>query len=478
MNTKLKQRRKFVKLASGLMVTPFASLTGGAASAQDGTAPLRLLTIIEPYGLPNDEFRRDIWINNTAGDYPLEADQLGTTLAPLSAYTDQMLVCTGNDNISLRATGSSPTHHHFATNTLTGSSSINGGSGEASATTEHASIDFHIGHYLNGQNGLNLGRAFPHLFFSNYAESDATTFCYDASGNQIRSLAGPINQARSVFANGVDNASGIQLQNEAQKRIFDLVQTQVQSLRGQLNEASASTVIDAYESSVDDLAAQIEILSEGATAQCRVPENVDNFPDVGRSSLASTPFIFRNIQQAFACDLTSSLTYAIGGEKINQLNHGELYDEDEHRDDAVRNLLDRNQHSMSHQTSAAADRAHEIVRIHQTEELATLLDGLSSTQDVDRNSLLDNTVVFFTSAMGTNTHSANDYCQLIIAGRNTRLRGGFHYDLTGHSHNELLVTIAQGLGLPDDRYGGHNRQGVYVSVNDLPQGPISRMLSS
>ena len=90
--------------------------------------------------------------------------------------------------------------------------------------------------------------------------------------------------------------------------------------------------------------------------------------------------------------------------------------------------------------------------------------------------MLDNTVVFVTSAMSSNTHSDDDYCQLLIAGKNTNLKGGYHYDLSGHSHNELLTTIAQGMGMPDDRFGGHNRNGVYV--NNLSNGPISRMLIS
>ena len=476
MNTKLKQRRKFIKLASGLMVTPFASLVGGAASAQAGTSPLRLLTVIESYGLPDGRGRGDIWINSTAGDYALNPDQLGTTLAPFRAYTDNMLVCTGNNMVSLSETGNSRIHDFMATHTLTGSSRTSGNS--ASAKGDHASLDFHIGQYLNSQVGLNLGRPFSHLFFTNYSSPNDTTFCYDASGNQIRSLAGPLNQATAVFGNsGSGNAAGIQLQNDMQLSIFELVQSQVQSLRGQLNNASDSTVIDAYQSSVNDLAAQIEARNEDVSGQCEIPGNIPDNLGVRGQSTESTPLIFRNIQQAFACDLTSSLTYAIGGETINQLNHRDLYDEEAHADfDGVLGLLRSNQHQMSHNTTDIADKAHEIVRIHQAEEVAALLDTLSTTPDVDGNTLLDNTVVFFTSAMATNTHSDDNYCQLIIAGKNTNLRGGFHYDLTDFSNNQLLTTIAQGMGLSDDRFGGINRNGNFL--NSIPNGPISKMLLS
>jgi len=133
-----------------------------------------------------------------------------------------------------------------------------------------------------------------------------------------------------------------------QLSIFELVQSQVQSLRGQLNNASDSTVIDAYQSSVNDLAAQIEARNEDVSGQCEIPGNIPDNLGVRGQSTESTPLIFRNIQQAFACDLTSSLTYAIGGETINQLNHRDLYDEEAHADfDGVLGLLRSNQHQMS-----------------------------------------------------------------------------------------------------------------------------------
>lgn len=85
MNSKLRDRRQFIKLASGLLVTPFASLTGGSAIAQNAGSPLRMLTIIDSYGLPA-QTRDDIWVRSPIGDYPLLNTDLGTTLAPLQAY--------------------------------------------------------------------------------------------------------------------------------------------------------------------------------------------------------------------------------------------------------------------------------------------------------------------------------------------------------------------------------------------------------
>lgn len=466
MNTRLKQRRQFIKLASGLLVTPFASLVGGAAVAQSAKPPLRMLTIIDSYGLPVAT-RNEIWVKSTAGDYPLADDSLGTILSPLQAYRDNMLIASGINLDSLG--GESRIHDNMTRHTLTGSRKISGSG--ASAKILHASLDVHAGEYLNNSFG-SATRAFPHLFFTNVSSSEKTTFCYDNEGNQIRSIAGAKNQAETIFT---DNTSidELQFQNQTQQSVFELVREQVQSLRGQLTNANAEMVMDAYQSSVDELAAQLHVSS---TNVCGVPGDINSIPETsGGQSTDSSPFIFRNIQQAFACDLTSSLTYHFGGETINQLKHVDLYNEAEHSDTELRSRLTSNMHALSHQVSDVADKAHEVIRIHQSELIANLLDEMSVMPDTDGNTVLDNTVVFWTSAMSSNTHKGENYPYLLIAGKNTNLRGGFHYDCTGSTNNDLLTTIAQGLGLPDDRFGGHGTNGEYV--DSLNNGPISRMLS-
>ncbi len=468
MNTKLRQRRQFIKLASGLMVTPFASLAGGAAFAQGGKPPLRMLTIIDSYGLPVAT-RNDTWVNTANGDYRLTVENLGSILSPLQAYKDNMLVVSGIDMDSLTLTSDTRQHDHMTTHTLCGSRRNVGTSG-STAKINHASLDVRVGQYLNNEYGL--GRAFPHLFFTDYSEPAKTTFCYDELGNQIRSIPGARSQASRIFADDTSIAD-LQFQNSTKQDVFSLVQKQVQELRGQLSNANATTILDAYHSSVDDLATQIQLSTNNV---CEALGDVSTFPGSIKGEFTNnSPFIFRNIQQAFACDLTSSLTYAIGGETINQLSHEDLYSAAEHSDTEVRDLLRRNMHAISHIVNDAANKSHEIIRISQAEHIANLLDNMSVMIDTDGNTVLDNTVIFWTSAMANNTHQKNNYPYLLIAGKNTKLNGGFHYDCSGSTNNDLLTTIAQGLSLPDESFGGHNKEGVYLS--NLNNGPISRMLA-
>ena len=449
------------------MVTPFASLTGGSAFAQSGGSPLRMLTIIDSYGLPK-QTRNSIWIRSTTGDYALENADLGTTLAPLQAYKDNMLVVSGINMDSLG--GESRIHQHMTRQTLTGSQRLasSAGNGEPAAKVPHASLDVRVADHLN--NTLGLGRAFPHLFFTNVSQAGKQTFCHDLEGNQIRSIAGSRNQAETIFTSS-NNLEDIQFENLTQQTVFNLVQERILALRGQLNNANSSTVLDAYESSVDELAAQLQASSNNV---CGAPLPLDSYPDGTNQSPFGTPFIFRNIQQAFACDLTSSLTYHIGGEQINQLKHKDLFNPDIHPD-GVGSRLSNNMHAVSHGVNDLADETHEVIRIHQAELLAETLDAMSIMPDTDGSTVLDNTVIFWTCAMASNTHSKNDYPYLVIAGKNTNLRGGFHYDCSGSTNNDLLTTVAQGLNLPDDRFGGFLASGA-----DRPQlnnGPITRMLA-
>ena len=463
-----RQRRNFIKLASGLLVTPFASLTGASAFAQSGASPLRMLTIIDSYGLPK-QTRDQIWVRSPVGDYPLNTNDLGTTLAPLQAYKDNMLVVSGINMDSLG--GESRIHQHMTRQTLTGSQRLDSsaGNGEPAAKVPHASIDVRVGDHLN--NTLGLGRAFPHLFFTNVSQAGKQTFCHDLEGNQIRSIAGSRSQAEAIFSSST-NLQDIQFENLTQQTVFDLVQERILALRGQLTNANASMVMDAYESSVDELAAQLQLSSNSV---CGAPAPLDAYPTDEKQSTTGTPYIFKNIQQAFACDLTSSLTYHIGGEQINQLKHSDLFNPDIHPE-GVGDRLANNMHAVSHGVNDLADETHELIRIHQAELLAETLDAMSIMPDTDGSTVLDNSVIFWTCAMASNTHSRTEYPYLLIAGKNTNLRGGFHYDCSGSTNNDLLTTVAQGLNLPDDRFGGYHSSGS--DRQELNNGPITRMLAA
>lgn len=468
MDSKKTQRRHFIQMASRLLAIPFAVPLGAALSTKGHAAsskpPLRLLTILDSYGIPAGPHRLPIWAKSTANDYDLRNADLGTILTEFRDFKDNMLVISGID----LAGKDGNSHDSYTSQALTGSKRLNSGAARGSGlTTSHASLDVHIGSYINNEHGLLVPRAYPNVFLSSYAERNKTTFCFDERGNQIRSVAG-INSITSAFLSGQSDSNTPALDNIVQQEILGLVQNEVQGLRGQLLNANKNTVLDAYQTSVQQLAREIELRGSSICAPFEAQQISD-----GRN-ISQVPAIFDAIAHMFQCDLASSITYSIGGETINQHSHGSVYNDAQINDATLRALMRKNLHASSHRTDDVANKSHELTRIYQAQQIATVLRKLQITPDSDGSSMFDNTVLFWTSAMSNNTHRGVDYPYLLIAGKNSQLRGGRHYQCSNQTNNDLLTTIAQGMMLPDDHFGGYDRNGKLT--NSLHNGPISKML--
>lgn len=468
-----RRRRDFIGLAAAVMGSQFLPFREGQAQA--AKPPLRMLTIVDSYGLWIDR-RSTNWIRSEVDDYPLQEADLGTVLKPLSAYIDNMLIPTGINLQSLRDTSSSPSHEHCGIHTLTGSHVFGGNTGAKSGTrpgpaarAANPSLDVRVGHFLNEEYGLSSRRVHPHLFLSDYASADAASPCFDLEGRQIRSIAGPNRMLNRLFGDVGTPSVLEEATTQGRLEVLDMVGEKVRGLRGELVGANASTMLDAYRSSVSDLATEIEIRSN---LQCISPNAPEALPSQdGRLS----EFAFDAIYQALACDMASSVTYNIGGERNNINKYGFLASRTDNV--AAKGLLAVKLHTPSHKTNLQSHITHETVRTYQSELLANLLDRLSTTPDVDGvSTIFDNTLVFFPSAMSYNQHKIENHPFLIIAGKNTRLKGGMHYDCSGLTNNQLLATLAQGLTLPDTEVGGFDGTEKVPSLN--AGGPIEKMLRS
>lgn len=469
----LKNRRQFIKLASSSLALPL--ILPAARTFAQNKPPLRLLTLIDTYGIPT-QTRNQTWIRSETQDYPLQSQDLGSILQPLEAYIDNMLVISRNRNSS-GPVNAGPNHHQLATHTLTGSGPLQETRAEqTSIAVRHASIDVHIGKYLNNEYGLDQQRVHEHLFFTDYAERAKTTFCFDTSGKQIRSIAGAKTIRDTLFgATASENIDLSTITNKNQRDVLALIDQRIKLLAGNLGNANEDEVLAAYAASVQSVSREIDFTSSGA---CPVPaellgSSISNAV-FNKTNPQSNEHIFNNIYHAFACNLAGSITYAFGGETINQLCYANLYNSEEHNDDNLLRQLTKNFHASSHLSSEVGNKVHELVRQDQSRQLAHLLDRLSTTIDTDGSTMLDNTVVFFTSQMSDNTHHVDQYPLLMIAGKNTQLQGGFHYACTNNTNNEVLTTLAQGLGMSDEEFGGHNAAGNFVSAQN--GGAISKML--
>lgn len=462
------RRRQFLKAASALLAAPFISLKNSTAFAQ-ARPPLRLLIMMDAYGVPPN--RGEVWASSSVGDYALTADSLGTILKPLAGYRDQLALTSGTRFDSIFVTNDKPLHRVASAQALVGSKPRSGI--HSSAKQRHASVDLLIGEYLNNDYGLTAPRVYPHLFLSDRSQSGKAVYCFNHEGSQIRAITGPTSIGRAVFGN-LGDLTALQLDTRTQQAALELVAQQLKSVRPGLVNANAATVLDAYEASVSDLATELEIRKN---LECKAPE-FSELPADDAPSGQTNPAIMSLIHQAFSCDLVSTVTYAPGGESMNEISHAHLYDAAEHNDSRLRSFLGNNLHSASHKNDAAAHKTQELVRRNQAQLLADFLDKMSTTPELDGSGdmMIDNTVVWMTSAQSVYIHGFEDYVNLFFAGKNANLRTGYHYDLSKSTNNDIMTTLANGLNIPFAKVGGVGDDGR--EYGELNQGPISRMLKA
>lgn len=444
-------RRNYLKLASSLLAgSILPSLSTAVRAQNDSRPPLRFLVVTDSYGLGQDD-RANTWIGSQVGDYELKPEDLGFVLAPFEPFLDNMMVISGMNSTSRIHIGGGNSHDNFTAHCLTGSRGYNG----RRRFQYHESIDQHIGHFLHNDYGLQFPRVYPHLLFANSSGGSPAGFSFKPGGGRASALFGAEQIINSVFGSTSNNVN-LETQNLALQHI----QASLTELRPQLLNANKSVVMDAYQTSVESLTRELELRT---SLSCNAPEVLEDSPQ-------GTAAIFDAIYNIFACDLVSTIIYSIGKVQFNWSAHGFLT----HEDPEVQAALGLPFHQISHTNTEPNLLAQAVIREWQATLIANLLQRLRNTPEGD-GTALDNTVVFYTSTMSHNVHAGENYAHLIIAGKNSNLKGGWHYDCRDISGNDLLTTLGQGFTSPITRYGGYDAAGEYVG-DPINGGPISKML--
>jgi hypothetical protein len=149
---------------------------------------------------------------------------------------------------------------------------------------------------------------------------------------------------------------------------------------------------------------------------------------------------------ALACDLTRVLslqwTYAESNQSFPHLGFTDFH------------------HVMSHagDSDAAAQEKLTKINVWYAEQFAYLLGKLASYPE-EGGTLLDNTAVLWCNEVGKgNNHAHRDLPFLLAGSCGGYFRTGRFVDYmaggaAGHPHNNLLVSLAQAMGLPDTTFG-------------------------
>lgn len=150
---------------------------------------------------------------------------------------------------------------------------------------------------------------------------------------------------------------------------------------------------------------------------------------------------------AFRCDLTRSITFM-----LQNAGSGYVFD--------FLGLSDGH-HSYSHHGGSASNNdAIERINVWELEQFASLVRQLKAAQDANGSSVLDNSLVFFSSEIEDGDSHSHDNMPILVAGRaGGRVAGGRHLRFSNApSVANLFLSMTDALGAPQPSFGDSTGQ--------------------
>jgi hypothetical protein len=176
------------------------------------------------------------------------------------------------------------------------------------------------------------------------------------------------------------------------------------------------------------------------------PSAYDDVANVGTVSRQQLDIL----AEALACDLTrvASVMY----------RHG-AHDDDPYPHLGIQSAHHQLSHEVLETNTAARD---DLIAIYEFygQELAHLAGRLDGMVESDGTTVLDNTIVLWTSEVAVGrTHIWNDMPIALLGGGAGRIQTGRFHQYDGENHCRLLVTLCQAYGLDVDTFGGFDTGG-------------------
>ena len=436
------KRRTFLRGAGVAMSLPFleAMLPWKGAFADTATMPVRMLAYYVPCGIQMDKW-------TPAGDGGANYN-LSQTLAPLANVKDDLLVLTGLRNNAARpdkggdhaaGTGAFITamYPKKSESDIRNGISMDQRAVQAldlGSITKHASLQLGID---GGGNSGGCDTGYSCAYARNISWANATSPVPKTTDTR---------QAFDFIFGGFDPGETAQ---EAAKRkaykksILDYVQEDAKALQRQLG-ARDKLKLEQYLDGVNALEKSID--AEQSSAACTVPDRDAPSRDVTAKARVMADLMVA----AFECDMTrvASFMLANAGSNRNYQNvSGVTYNGQAFAD---------GHHSISHHQNDAVKRA-KLAAIDRWEvtQFAYLLEALKAKRDINGKTLLENSMVFFSSEISDgNRHNHNDMPILLAGSGGGAFTTGRHVKYSGEPEvANLFVSMLNAMGVADTTFG-------------------------
>lgn len=224
-----------------------------------------------------------------------------------------------------------------------------------------------------------------------------------------------------------------------QRSILDLVMEDAKALDSQLGRNDQQK-LDEYMTGVREIERRIEKAeSFGPPPDPGVPAPESGIPSEYQEHIR---LMFDMMLLAFKTDTTRISSFLLAHDGSNR-NFPTVGVGDGH-------------HNLSHHRREQ-EKMDKLARIDTfyTEQLAYFLQRLKSTEDVDGNSLLHNSMIVWGSGLSDADRHTHDDLPIVLAGQaGGKFRTGRHVDLgTDLPLNNLYVRMLDEMGVPTDRLG-------------------------
>jgi len=429
-------RRTLLRAASGAaLALPLLPSLRRSAGAQSADVPKRFVTMYTPNGVIHEDW----WPTAVTSETDF---QLSTSHQPLKPYQDRLLILGGLEmKIANAEDGAGGPHQRgiggLFTNTLLGEGAFVDGCGRTAGWATGISVDQRIANVIGASSpvaSLQLGvRA---------TENDVQgRISYSGPGMPLPPLGTPLDVYKRVFENFLPPATSPD-ENAAKallaqrKSVLDAVAGEFAALNSRLSSSDRQT-LDAHLTLVRDVERRLS-LGIGHCAKPDEPPTLDAVSEGDMPTIAELELDLLSI--AFACDLTRVASFEIST-ALNRIRYPWLDSLDEG-------------HALSHAGVSSTEARKQLVarQVWHASLVARLFDRLSSVTEGD-GTVLDSTLFIWGNEVSVGTTHTHDNMPFVVAGGKWAFRTGRYVQYQGNSHGDLLVSLLNAMGVPDQTFG-------------------------
>jgi hypothetical protein len=437
-------RRHFLRAAGGAAVALplLSSLRAGAAAE---AFPKRLLLMYTPNGVIPDAW----WPTNVASETAFDLNDIHAPLAPFKARLNFL----GGVDLTVTNAGPGGLHQKGIGGLFTGQQLQSGdlfvdGCGQRAGWANGISVDQQAAKALGVDTpitSLELGvRA---------TENDVQgRIAYAGPGAPLPPMNDPSDVFQRLFGGFGQNSDALADLRARRRSVLDTVAGQFSAISTRVS-AEDQQKLAAHLSLVRDLESRMATVGNGSPS-CVAPSAPGTLDATSEDDMPTIAALHLDmLATAFACDLTRVASYQVST-SLNHIRYPWL------------NSLGEG-HALSHAGPSDADAHLELVarQTWHSQMLANFLTRLSQIPE-GSGSVLDNTLVLWGNEVSQgNTHSHLNMPFLMVGG-GWYFRTGRYIQYQSASHNDLLVSVLNALGVNATSFG----------QADLCRGPLANLI--